>query len=119
MSHDIGYRFSATVPVEGYESRRVTVLFRGRSPSTPVVIADGPDDSPHRYVKGADRRQLCLWYPGDPAEQRWLPTDGLLALFGIATMHLFKEAWWRETGEWVGEEYPHPEGHMKDQGAGA
>jgi hypothetical protein len=21
--------------------------------------------------------------------------------------HLFKEAWWRERGEWIGEEYPH------------
>ena len=23
--------------------------------------------------------------------------------------HLFKEAWWREHDEWLGEEYPHDE----------
>jgi hypothetical protein len=105
------YSFSATVRVEGYEARRVTVLFQGRYPSSPIVLADGPTDSPHRYTYGGDRRRLCLWFPGDPAELRWIPEDGLLALFGIATMHLFKEAWWRETGQWLGQEYPHDEDH--------
>lgn len=118
-SDGFGYYFSATVPVEGFESRRVVILFLGRSPITPIVFADGPDDSPHRYIDGADRSRLCLWFPEDPVEQRWVPEDGLLALFGMATMHLFKEAWWRETGEWAGEEYPHTEDDAKDPGVAA
>ena len=117
-SDGVDYVFSATVPVEGYEARRVRVTFRSWSPTTPIVVADGPDESPHRYVDGVDRSRLCLWYPEDPAEQRWLPEDGLLALFGMVTMHLFKEAWWRETGAWLGDEYPHTE-DAKDPGAAA
>jgi hypothetical protein len=35
--------------------------------------------------------------------------DELLALFGMAAHHLFKEAYWRETGVWVGDEFPHDE----------
>jgi hypothetical protein len=42
-----------------------------------------------------------------------VPEDGLLALFGMAAMHLFKEAWWRETGRWLGQEYPHDEDDIK------
>jgi len=38
-----------------------------------------------------------------------VPEDGLLVLFGMIAEHLFKEAWWREHGEWLGEEYPHGE----------
>ncbi|MDV6296944.1 hypothetical protein [Rhodococcus aetherivorans] len=38
-----------------------------------------------------------------------MPDDGLLALFGMATEHLFKESWWREHHQWLGEEYPHGE----------
>ena len=72
----------------------------------PEVFADGPTDSPHRYADRG-RTELCLWLPGDELERRWRVEDGLLALFGIATHHLFKEAWWRETGEWLGEEAPH------------
>ena len=33
--------------------------------------------------------------------------DGLLTLVRYAQLHLFREAWWRETGEWVGEEAGH------------
>jgi hypothetical protein len=25
----------------------------------------------------------------------------------MAAEHLFKEAWWRENDEWLGEEHPH------------
>jgi hypothetical protein len=28
--------------------------------------------------------------------------DGLLVLLGLIGLHLFREAWWRETGEWPG-----------------
>jgi hypothetical protein len=30
-----------------------------------------------------------------------------LVLIGMIAEHLLKEAWWRERGEWIGEEYPH------------
>ncbi len=50
---------------------------------------------------------MCIWYPGDGEDQRWVPEDGLLALLGMTAVHLFKEAYWRETGEWLGEEAPH------------
>jgi hypothetical protein len=106
------YSFSATVPVEGYEPRHVSVLFDHRYPTIPTVLADGPSDSPHRYRTG-DRRHLCLWFPHDPPERTWVPADGLLHLFGMITIHLLKEAWWRETGRWVGEEYPHGEDEPK------
>jgi hypothetical protein len=36
-----------------------------------------------------------------------VPTDGLLALIEMTRVHLFKEAWYRETGEWLGEEVSH------------
>jgi hypothetical protein len=32
--------------------------------------------------------------------------------------HLFKEAWWREHGKWLGEEYPHDELTQDDWAAG-
>jgi hypothetical protein len=38
-----------------------------------------------------------------------LPDDGLLALFGMILVHLFKEAYWRENGQWLGDEFPHDE----------
>lgn len=70
---------------------------------SPRVTVDGPTDSPHRY--GGE--ELCMWHPADPAEQRWVFGDGLLQLIGIVARHLFREAWWRETGEWPGPEAPH------------
>ncbi|MCW2538756.1 MAG: hypothetical protein JWN95_481 [Frankiales bacterium] len=36
-----------------------------------------------------------------------MPDDGLLMLFGMIANHLLKEAWWREHGEWLGDEAPH------------
>lgn len=77
----------------------------------PRVYADGPDgieDSPHRYMDPCGgRKWLCLWYPGDPPERQWKPEHGLLALLGLARIHLTKEGIYRRTGEWPGEEVPH------------
>ncbi|MCY4654070.1 MAG: hypothetical protein OXC95_13010 [Dehalococcoidia bacterium] len=67
------------------------------------ITADGPADSPHRYKEG----ELCLWYPDDPVEEKWVFEDGLLILLGMIVAHLFREAWWRETGEWLGPEVEH------------
>ena len=97
-----GFQYVVTLSVPHYEARRVRIRFRANS-DVPVVLADGPDDSPHRYGDG----RLCMWYPDDPVENRWVFEDGLLALIGLVIAHLFREAWWWETGEWVGEEVPH------------
>lgn len=101
--------WAATVYPGHYEPRLVTVQFERASWWRPRVFSDGPCDresSPHRYPDSG-RRRLCMWYPTDPPNRRWSVDDGLLALFAIAADHLFKEAWWRETGEWLGEEAPH------------
>jgi hypothetical protein len=69
----------------------------------PRVFVDGPRDSPHRYSDGS----LCMWYPGDPIDLRWARRDGAAALVGCIALHLIREQWWRETGDWVGPVAPH------------
>jgi hypothetical protein len=36
-----------------------------------------------------------------------VPSDGLLTLIEMTRVHLFKEAYYRETGQWLGEEVSH------------
>ena len=98
----LGYQYNVTVPVPHYEARRIRIRFSGMS-DVPAVYADGPQESPHRYPDGS----LCMWFPKDPIDCRWVFKDGLLNLIGLAMAHLFREAWWRETGEWAGEEVGH------------
>lgn len=114
--HGVTYMFTVTVPVPNYEARRVRIEFRPLLPSSPKVFADGPSESPHRY-RHEDDRSLCLWYPSDDTERRWQPDDGLLHLLGIIEAHLFKEAYWRETGEWPGDEGTHGEPIVRDGAA--
>ena len=97
-----GYEYRGTLAVSDYEPRKVHIRFNGMA-NVPWVFADGPRESPHRYPNDS----LCMWYPDDRIEQRWVFEDGLLALMGLIMAHLFKEAWWRETGEWLGEEVQH------------
>jgi len=40
--------------------------------------------------------------------------DGLLCLLGMITAHLFREAWWRETGEWLGPTAAHGDSKVTD-----
>ena len=94
------YRLELEVP--HYERRRVEIRFEKRAAKTPRIIVDGPA-SPHRYGD----KSLCIWYPWDPPEQRWVFRDGLLALINHIQAHLFREAWWREAGEWLGPQAPH------------
>ena len=98
-----GFRYTLTVPVPFYGRRRLTIVFPSYS-SVPFVFADGPTDSPHRYD---DTGSLCLWYPKDPASRRWVFGDGLLDLVDLAVAHLFREGWWRETKDWLGDEVRH------------
>jgi len=99
--------YSATVPVRGYASRRVTVLIDRRAPDLARVYSDGPRLSKHRHA-GRGGTELCVWHPYDPPDRRWTADEGVAVLFGMAGVHLFKEAWWRDTRVWLGEEAPHP-----------
>jgi len=98
-----GRRYRVTISVPHYESRRVQILFLKDSPKVPRVTVDGPVESKHRFSSG----ELCMWYLDDSAENRWVFEDGLVALLGHVAIHLFREAWWRETGEWPGPEVSH------------
>jgi hypothetical protein len=65
------------------------------------VIALGWE-GPMRHTYG--RNSLCMWYPKDPPDRLWNRGDGLLKVVDTARAHLFKELYFRETGEWLGEE---------------
>lgn len=100
------------VPIPEYAPRAIELQFQRAAlePTLMHVYADGPTDSPHRYPPyplDPQRRSLCIWLAEDPPEMRWVPADGLLALINHTRIHLFKEAYWRETGEWLGPEAPH------------
>jgi hypothetical protein len=98
-----GRQYRIRLPVTGYDPRAVTIDFRSPVPYRALVHADGPIASPHRHGDGA----LCIWRNDDPLAQRWVWSDGLLHLLALITLHLFKEAWWREHEEWLGPEAPH------------
>lgn len=98
--------YVVTMRIPGYADRFTTAEFSYQLPSDPRLFADGPTESPHRFPD-RKRTRLCIWHPADPPSRRWIPDDGLLALFGMVAEHLFKEAWWREHGEWLGDEFPH------------
>ena len=98
-----GRVYRTTVDVPYYESRRVEILFTKRAPTLTTITVDGPTDSPHRYKDN----QLCIWHPNDPEDNRWVLSDGLLHLLRMIEIHLFREAWYRETGEWWGPEAGH------------
>ena len=108
-----GLAYDLVVDVPHYGPREVTI-FLERGFVSPVVNADGPR-SKHRFDDGS----LCMWYPDDPDSRRWVFKDGLLALVGTIARHLFKEAWWDETGEWLGPEVVHepkaPGSKMEDE----
>ena len=93
-----GRLYQAQIDVPHFERRRVEAFFSKQVPLAAQISADGPEISPHRYEDG----KLCIWYPGDPDSDRWVHSDGLLMLLGLITAHLFREAWWRQTGEWLG-----------------
>jgi hypothetical protein len=104
-----GFIYAADINVPFYGTRRVKIRFLGTSP-VPKVSVDGPTDSPHRYGDGT----LCFQHPRDPKANRWVFTDGLLDLLDTVVAHLFREAWWRETGEWLGPEAAHLPDHSKE-----
>ena len=90
---------------EFYITRIVSIKMFPNKDASPEVKVDGPKCSPHRYKNG----ELCMWYPKAPTNERWVFNDGLLHLIVIIEAHLFREEWWRETGEWLGPERSHQE----------
>jgi len=95
------YRLTVEVPF--YGSSDILIRFERERPYHPCVTVDGPSESPHRFSDGS----LCMWYSHDPPSQRWVFDDGLPALIAHIQAHLFREAWWREYGEWLGPEITH------------
>jgi hypothetical protein len=107
-----GRTYTVTIDVPHYERRRVEILFPKDTPTLAKINAIAPTDSPHRYQEN----QLCIWHPEDSVENRWVHNDGLLVLLGLIAAHLFREEWWRETGEWLGPEAGHT-GQLSHDGA--
>ena len=97
-------QYNVNIFLKDYDvTRAVTVKLFSNSDESPEITVDGPEDSPHRYGNG----QLCMWYPKANKSDRWIFSDGLLHLLVLVEAHLFREAWWRETGEWLGPERAH------------
>lgn len=98
------YEYRTRVQVHGLCPRAVRIeVYGDLEPRDAVIFADGPAESPHRYPNGS----LCMWHPHDPPELRWIPRHGLVALLDHTVLHLFREGYWREAGEWPGDEAPH------------
>lgn len=108
-----GLCYCVSIDVPCYEPRSVRIFFAAdRAADFPIILADGPTASPHRYPDFG-RQLLCVWHPDDTRESRWTMQDGLPSLLALIRLHLFREAWWRDTGgaEWLGPEAGHgPEG---------
>lgn len=98
-----GFVVSFTLTPTGLFTRAVTVQFLPQSASIPRVFVDGPTESPHRYNDGT----LCMWYPDDDLPMRWTPNEGPADLVTRIAVHLIKEEWYRQTGEWIGDEVNH------------
>jgi hypothetical protein len=103
-----GYALQVLLHVEDLPEQMITIVFSRTSPDMPRVYTSGSDPSPHRYRDGS----LCMWFPGDPPEQRWSRSHGPVALMGHVVAHLIREEWWRKTGEWPGPEAPHDQNEV-------
>jgi hypothetical protein len=98
--------YRGEVEVDTVGTRRIAVVFAGRpSRMGPVVMADGPRRSRHRYLWPRPT-SLCLWFPRDPQANRWTVNDRLAALLDLVRAHLVKESYWRTHRRW-----PAPEVH--------
>jgi hypothetical protein len=108
---DAEINYTVTLPVPEYESR--TVKVRVADLLRPVLIGvtcDGSTISKHRY----EQERLCIWDPDDEPDAKWVPEDGLFDLLLYTQLHLFREAHYRRTGEWLGPEAPHGPDREKD-----
>ncbi|MBF6603993.1 MAG: hypothetical protein IVW53_00205 [Chloroflexi bacterium] len=94
------YIWLVPVSVPAYDERHVLRIELDERRAVQVT-AEGWH-GPMRHTFGANR--LCMWYPKDPPNRQWNRADGVLKLVDTAVAHLFKELYFRETGEWLGEE---------------
>ena len=92
------WRVPVTVPVYEEDCVLRIELDERRAVS---VTAEGWR-GPMRHTFGANT--LCMWFPKDALDRQWNRADGLLRLVDTAFAHLFKELYFRETGEWLGDE---------------
>ncbi len=107
--HRGGFALAVELRVDHLPEQTITIVFSPLAPLAPSVYTTGPADSPHRYRDGT----LCMWHPDDdPSSLRWTQRDGGTSLLGHVIAHLLREQWWRRTGEWPGEEYPHLQAGM-------
>lgn len=90
-----GFALAVGLRLPDIPDQTVMIVFGPAASAVPYVYAGECSESPHRYPDGS----LCMWYPGDPAEQRWTRRDGPSALLGHIVAHLLREEWWRRTGE--------------------
>lgn len=88
---------------DGYPIESVNVVIRSNGKVHAIPKSGKGRRWKHRY----GRTDLCLWYPGDPAELRWTWDDGLEEYIRIVSRHLIYEEYWRRTGEWPVEDAPH------------
>jgi hypothetical protein len=102
MNARVIYTLTVDVPEYEHGGMKIT-LSNWTAPGAARITVGGPSESPHRYSSD----ELCIEYPGDPPDARWTADDGLLTLIDLIRAHLFREAYWRETGAWPGPEAPH------------
>lgn len=95
------YRFAIDVPVHD-EQRLVTAAFSLGERRDPRVRIDGPPCLRHRYADDA----LCMWFARDAVDQRWVISEGLLALVPHIELHAYCEAECRAGKPWPKDEAP-------------
>lgn len=85
--------------IEYYESKNICIRFNNYG-VIPKITVENSEDFRHRYTDGS----LCAWNPRDPEEKKWTFNKGLLSLLCLIRDHLFKEAYFKENSEWLGNE---------------
>jgi hypothetical protein len=105
------YNGTVTVPEIGVR-RHLAIVLRGPpSRVRPLVFADGPRRSRHRF-RWSRPSSLCIWFGPDHETLRWTPRHGLVGLIDLARRHLLQEYWWRAESVWDA-----PEIHAEPRGS--
>jgi hypothetical protein len=97
--------YAGWVDLPHYRGQGIEIVFDGQRPRDYPKIFVAEPGWKHRYGDGT----LCVWERSHPESMRWVWADGLVTLIDAVRVHLFREAYWRETGEWPGPEVVHEE----------
>lgn len=102
----VSYRVPIDVP-EFDDRRELRIVLPADPRRPPQVFVNGPPCHRHRYPD----ESLCMWWPDDGAEHRWVTDDGLYALIELAVEHVYCETLCRHGESWPKPEAPtrHPE----------